>query len=431
MRVSRKDRAASVALVVLGISILVTLTRDSSAGGQADRTANVNANRGQTREKFGSSLKRLKWDSAKGTAIETRKEERNVNPRQPDAAVRLTALLVTFDIAVMDPAASNFVTGLSKNDFIVSEDGVGQQISTFSLGDGIDLPRRILLIIDTSGSQRACLDASIDAAKTLGNQLAPKDEMAIATDDVVLAVNFTSDKAALVRALDRLAARRRPSQSLQFTTLFAALREVFANRASSAPDDARQIIIFQTDGDEAPTLRDQPEAADFLWNMPRRQYGLSDIYRAAERSRATIYTVIPSDRLIGIPPAELLERGRSMLIDMERARFRSDDEFAAYSKTHPLSDAKVKLFTERFARGQAAAARVAELTGGWTAYLETPDQASAIYSRIQRDINNRYVIGYYPENTSHDGRLRHVRIEVRGRPNLVVQGRTSYYAPED
>jgi len=126
-----------------------------------------------------------------------------------------------------------------------------------------------------------------------------------------------------------------------------------------------------------------------------------------------------------------MERGRNMLVDMERARFRSDDQYAAYAKTHPLSDAKVKLFTERFARGQLAATRVAELTGGWTDYLETPGQASDIYSRIQRDINNRYVIGYYPANTLRDGKLRQVRIEVRGRPTMMVQGRTSYFAPEE
>jgi VWFA-related protein len=380
------------------------------------------------REKFGSSLNRLRWDAAKGAAVEGGKDSNGSNPRD-EGAIKLTALLVVFDVAVVDPATSDFVTGLGKDDFTVSEDGVEQQISTFSLGDGTDLPRRILLIVDTSGSQRACLDSSIEAAKTLVAQLAPKDEVAVATDDVVLAANFTADKPSLLRALDRLKARKHESQSLQFTTLFAALREVFQNQSGPAGHEARQLIIFQTDGDEAPTFRDQPEAGDFLWNMPRRQYGLADIYRAAERSHTTIYTVIPGDRLIGIPPDELLDRGRAMLVDMERARFTSDSDYAAYARTHPLSDAKVKLFTERFARGQLAAAHVAELTGGWTAFLQAPDEAQAIYSRIQRDFNHRYVIGYYPKNSLHDGSLRHVRIQVRGRPKLLVQGRSSYYAP--
>jgi VWFA-related protein len=407
---------------------LGTITRPPASGRPPAGQQEPEKAENRKREKFGSSLNRLRWDAAKGAAVEGGKDSHSSTPRD-EGAIKLTALLVVFDIAVVDSATSDFVTGLGKDDFIISEDGVEQQISTFSLGDGTDLPRRILLIVDTSGSQRARLDSSIEAAKTLLNQLAPKDEMALATDDVVLAANFTGDKPSLVRALDRLKARKHESRSLQFTTLFAALREVFQNQSGPAGSQARQLIIFQTDGDEAPTFRDQPEAGDFLWNMPRRQYGLADIYRAAERSHTTIYTVIPGYRLIGVPPNELMDRGRAMLVDMERARFTSDADYAAYAMTHPLSDAKVKLFTERFARGQVAAARVAELTGGWTAFLQAPDEASGIYSRIQRDFNHRYVIGYYPKNSVHDGSLRHVRIQVRGRPNLLVQGRSSYYAP--
>jgi hypothetical protein len=119
-----------------------------------------------------------------------------------------------------------------------------------------------------------------------------------------------------------------------------------------------------------------------------------------------------------------------MLSRAERSRFETDEEYRRYSSIFPLSDAKVKLFTDRFARSQEAASRVSELTGGWTAYLEKPDQAASIYERILSDINHRYIIGYYPTNTARDGRLRRVRIEVRGRPEYMVHGRSSYYPPE-
>ena len=73
-------------------------------------------------------------------------------------------------------------------------------------------------------------------------------------------------------------------------------------------------------------------------------------------------------------------------------------------------------------------ARVADLTGGWTSFLEEPVQAADIYARILADINHRYVISYYPTDQAQDGRLRKVHVEVRGHPDYVVQGRTSYYA---
>ena len=79
-------------------------------------------------------------------------------------------------------------------------------------------------------------------------------------------------------------------------------------------------------------------------------------------------------------------------------------------------------------KGQTAAARVADLTGGWTSFLENADQAGRICGRILADINHLYVICYHPTNNGPDGRPREVRIEVQGRPHYVVRGRTRYFA---
>jgi len=217
------------------------------------------------------------------------------------------------------------------------------------------------------------------------------------------------------------------SRSLQFSALFAALRELVKD------DGSRHIIIFQTDGDEAPTLRDQPDAGDYVWNMPRRNYGLGDIYAAAQRSNAMIYTIIPSERLLGLSPADLLSRGRLMLERMERARFSSERDYENYIDAHPMSDAKVRLFTARFASGQDAARRVAELTGGWAGYLERPEEASSIYQDILSDMNRRYVIGYYPVDTGASGRgmrLRHLKVTVKAHPEYILRGRDSYLPPD-
>jgi len=77
---------------------------------------------------------------------------------------------------------------------------------------------------------------------------------------------------------------------------------------------------------------------------------------------------------------------------------------------------------------QQAAEGVADLTGGQTFFLEQPDQAADIYSRILSDVNRRYVIGYYPTNKATDGKRRQVAIEVRNHLDYIVQGRKSYIA---
>jgi len=79
---------------------------------------------------------------------------------------------------------------------------------------------------------------------------------------------------------------------------------------------------------------------------------------------------------------------------------------------------------------QTALAGVAPLTGGWTEFLEVPEQADAIYSRIFSDINQRYIVGYYPTNKERDGKRRKIEFVVKGHPEYQVYGRRSYFAPK-
>ena len=58
-------------------------------------------------------------------------------------------------------------------------------------------------------------------------------------------------------------------------------------------------------------------------------------------------------------------------------------------------------------------------------------QAHEVYERILADINNRYVIGYYPTNKTRDGKKRTIKIEVRGHPEYIVWGPNAYFGPVD
>jgi VWFA-related protein len=372
------------------------------------------------RKKFGSSLKQLRWDPAKQTAVEINADNRGDS--SSNETIKLETLLVVLDMLVLEPGSLRYVTNLKKEDFMITEDGQPQQVAAFALGDGSAVPRSIILLIDWSGSQMPYLTTSIAAARTLISQLGPRDEMAIVTDDVELLVDFTGDRSKLNRALDSILKRHREERergrSLQFTALFAALREL------TVSSDRRTIIIFQTDGDEAPAFRDQPDARRFSFmraEMPSDNYGLGDIFATAERTRATIYSVITNERLVGIPQGELYQRGAALLARRGYPRPGID--------AGPQAESLLRLYTDLFSKGQLACVRVAERTGGWTAWLDSPERAPEIYSRILSDINNRYIIGYYPTNTDRDGRLRKVQVEVRGHPEYRVHGRSSYYAP--
>lgn len=393
---------------------------------------------------FGSSLKQNKAGAAgqnDGAANEKSGGKSDEDSPQSGDAIRVETLLAVSDVSVTDASGTRFVAGLGKDDFIVREDGRPQQIATLA-GDTACLPRSIVLILDRSQSQLPYLDASIEAAKKLVSQLTRTDEMAIVTDDVQLVADFTKDKKQLKATLDslkKLSINGFHSRSLQFSALLATLRELTDKKELP-------IIIFQTDGDEVERLG---ENAFIHRAQPSpKSYGMADVYAAAEKSRVKIYTVIPSDKLIGLSPEETAERVRLMNEKSRRAQEKYPDMWEGHRRLPPLADTNVtskqndavtsarlammkQTMTMHFAdfrvKGQEAAARVAELTGGFTSFLEKPEQAKDIYARILADIDHRYIIGYYPTNKARDGQLRKVHIEVRGHPEYIVHGREGYY----
>ncbi|MFL6253527.1 MAG: VWA domain-containing protein [Pyrinomonadaceae bacterium] len=386
---------------------------------------------------FGSSLKRLKWDAEKKTAVEV--APKDAKPGEggdaEEEVVRVETSLVVSDVLVLDQRG-RVVRGLKGEDFLITEDNRPQEVGMFSLGDNANVPRSIVLIIDYSGSMRPFIETSVEAAKTLVDKLNPRDRMALVTDDVKLLVDFTRDKSLLKKKLDGLNRKATDGEfgrSLQYSALMATLREMFDE------EDMRPIIIFQTDGDQLLSLRDAPvpprvrraspppPPPDLMKQRPLRrpgpppEFSLADVFKAAERSRATVYTVVPGVRLIGLKPGEdaLKRQLLGALLD----------EFYGPTLSPEGRDDLLSFMLKEMPPQQTALYEVSKLAGGWTSFLEEPSQAAGIYANIFSDIGSRYVLGFYPANKERDGKRRRVRVEVRDHPEYMVLGRKSYYAP--
>ncbi|MBL8204897.1 MAG: VWA domain-containing protein [Blastocatellia bacterium] len=378
------------------------------------------------REEFGSSLKRLKWDEKKQVAVEQKASNGEV--ASGDDVLKMETTLAIFDVLVLD-AQGRSLTGFTKDDFAVSEDNKPQEVAAFSLGDGSTIPRSIVLIIDYSGSQLPYLQNSIEAAKTLVDKLTPRDRMAIVTDDVELLVDFTSDKGKLKKNLDSLRKKAFGShlgRSEQYSALLATLRELVKS-------EERPIILFQTDGDELSRLQPLGEAMRPGFETRVKPYSFQDIYTTVQKSRATIYTIIPGVQLAGKSPEEQLRRAREVYaqrLHSMRKRMGEEPVEAFLARMRQMPDSYFQPMLTMQHRQQLAAAGIAKLTGGWAEFLESPEQAAAIYDRILAGINRRYIIGYYPANEARDGKLRKVKIEVKGHPEYRILGKQSYYAKE-
>ena len=414
---------------------------------------------------FGSSLKKLKWDPEQNkTATNNDSNQTSSAPDDDDTVLRFQTVLVASDLLVLD-RQGRAVKGLAATDFIVTDEGVRQEVGHFLLGSNTSVPRSIVLIIDYSGSQFPYIQNSVEAAKVMIDKLGTRDRMAIITDDIEMLCDFTNNKAELKKNLDVLIERsrgkkgflglggknRRLGLSAQYSSLLATLKEAFD------AEDQRPIIVFQTDGDEAKYLRNSIIVPTVPPNLPPEwiaaaqtdveaqrklqrdgmtEFSLDDVYRAVEKSRATIYTVVPGTKFTGLTPNQQIERIR---VDDERATsewlptlskgareaFKARDE--ARKRVTPVQALIYR--AEEYAKLQSALVELSSLSGGWTEFLETPTQAQAIYSRIFSDINERYIVGFYPTNKIKDGKRRKFNIEVKGHPEYTILGRKSYFAP--
>jgi VWFA-related protein len=409
---------------------------------------------------FGASLRKLKWDAQKNETVATQQ-----TTSSDDDVIRIETSLVTSDVLVTDKQGRP-VRDLKATDFVVSEDGVPQQIGHFVLGDNANLSRSIVLVIDYSRSQFPYISDSIAAASILVDKLGPYDRMAIVTDDIQLLVNFTNDKRELKKGLESLIERnngtkgflgvggKRPrfGHSAQFSALMATLNEAFD------AEDQNPVIVFQTDGDELEFLRNSAIVYEVPPGIPPEllrevqeeveqkkklqralvtEFSLDDVYRAAEKSRATIYSIIPRTRLLDLTKDEQIQR---LQAEDERTvatwaaasseKVRNNFKVLEEQRRKKLTPELLQMRIDQELEIQRALVDLAKLSGGWAEFLETKSQTATIYNRILADLNLRYIIGYYPTNKAHDGKRRRIAIEVKGHPEYIITSRKSYYAPE-
>lgn len=343
-------------------------------------------------------------------------KEENKNAEQSaednNEVVRVDTTMVVNGVQVLD-RKGRFVKNLKKKDFVITENGEPQPIESFALGDDAFVPRSIVLIIDYSGSQRYYIDTSVEAAKTLVDRLNPRDKIAVLTDDVKMLSNFTTDKELLKTRLDTLKTRSKTKQygaSLQYTALLAALKNLFG------AEDARPIIIFQTDGDE------------LSW-VQKRRFSFEEVLKTAEKSRATIYSVIPGPKFIGAGKKEQQTFAASEILNLLKTN--SAPSGYAISSNAQLPEEVVKTYVKTMLAQHSALTKIAEASGGFADYIRTPNEAGAVYSRILTAINDLYLVGYYPANQTRDGRRRTVKVEVRGHPEYSVSGLKIYSATEN
>ena len=357
------------------------------------------------------------------TTFDEQNIQRILGTSTDDGVIRVDTDLVVAEFDVRDKKGKR-VVGLAASDFRVEEDGVEQAIDVFSYGKGsANISRSIILIIDYSQSQLPYIETSIEAAKVLVDMLEPSDRMALVTDDVELILDFSSDKGLLKEQLDRLklrASKGDVGRSRQLTALYAAVVELFAI------EDKRPVVILQSDGDEFGELA--------LWPRRRETRGcpggtFSDLQDALEKAGTTVYSVIPGVR-VDRSGDHKLDPAMSNLEKQVRLEAKLKRAILGGPQFH-YSKRALRIWEEGRLRDAAAIERISDQSGGMTQYLDSPERANEVYRRVLDEMNQRYLIGYYPTNKNRDGRKRSIRVNLRSSQGFLIVGRTSYTPGRD
>jgi VWFA-related protein len=375
--------------------------------------------------------------------------------------------------AVVTDEQGNFVSGLTRDDFEVLEDGKPQKIEMFSYVElPVQPPDRFLLAdrlvsSDAKSNRQAFdgrvyvlvlddLDVSPLRASLVKNAARDFVTRHLGANDIAAVVytsgrtdatqDFTTDRGLLLAAIDKFVGRRLRSAAVEalerhyqreLTRLDRTENSVDSGSAvadSSAPisvadmeREQRAIAVLDTLknlGEFLSGVRGRRKAVLLFsegLEMPIREiYGIhtptdvvgaiKDAITAAARSNVNFFALDPRG-LIGMT-SEYIELSGSAAPDVAGGVFGAQN-------------AQQGLLTE-MRLSQDSLRTLSEETGGFAA-VNRNDLNTAL-SRIV-DANSRYyVLGYYPPSTQRDGRFHRIEVRVK-RPGVRVSARKGYAAP--
>jgi len=299
--------------------------------------------------------------------------------------------LVILNVAVVDEKGAN-VTSLRKQDFIVYEDDVEQQVADFL---PVEAPFHLVLALDTSISTRSSLSLIKKAASNFTDQLRSSDQIAIVEINSAIRdiQGFTSDRRKLKKAIDRIA-----TASSGGSRIYDGVAD--AARRLEKAEGGRKAIIMLSDGME---------------NSSRIKF--EDLRRLLAQSDVVFY------------PVTILNKGsqKDMLEDFIKNADKKKADLASYVENAKFS---VSVLEEVYQIQAERLQAMTDETGGKIFLVANLADLTEEYAKVAHELRNTFSLAYYSKNTGRDGTMRKIRVEVRD-PRYRVRTRTSYFVPKD
>lgn len=269
----------------------------------------------------------------------------------------------------------DLVTGLSKKDFAVFEDGVQQEV-TFFTDEKNNPPVYVGVLMDTSPSAAGKLGFSKEAAINFIHTVTRlrKDKAAFMTFDneITLRQDFTDKLDLLQKAVSNV---KKPGSQ---TAMYDAVWQFSDEKLRNVP--GRRVIVIITDGDDTFSRAELKDAIDI-----------------AQRTETTIFGISTKAGFLGTVPG--VEAGT-------------------------VKDKGDKFLT-----------RLCEETGGEAFFTGDMLELERAFKKISQELRSQYIITYRPANQNYDGRERKIEVRFTDPSKITdkykLRSKTSYRAVRD
>jgi Ca-activated chloride channel homolog len=291
---------------------------------------------------------------------------------QDPETIEISIRRVRLPITVVDKKGQ-LVSGLTRNEFVVLEDKVPQDIETFSDDSGEALPLYVAVLMDTSPSTLGRLKFQQESAMNFIHTVVRprRDRVLFATfdDDVNLRQDFTDKLDLLDRAVQGV------KQLGEKTALYDAIWQFCDEKLRSAA--GRRVLVVITDGADTFSRADIRDAIDI-----------------AQRTETTIFAISTKGGFISTVPG--VEAGQ-------------------------VKDSKDR-----------ALVTLAEETGGAAFFSGDMLTLERSFTKIAKELRAQYLVTYKPVNDRYDGSFRKIEVKlVEGRKDLKVRTKHGYKAIAD
>jgi VWFA-related protein len=310
---------------------------------------------------------------------------------QSGEAYRVSVRLVLVDAQVINKKTRQTVGSLKKDDLEVFEDGVRQEIASFSQDE---LPLSVVLLFDLTDSVRPVLKPLAEGALEALQHLKPQDEVAVmvyaATAQVIQ--DFTTDRAQAAAAIEK-ASHMKSNEAAFFNE---AIYQASAQLSHAASTNNRRVIIWLTD--DVPNIPSEDIKARYGRSLSgAKLHSEKDALQEVWRSGTAVCTLLRR--------SEISE---------------SEDSIGGSDK-----------IANRMLYPPGEVYRYAQATGGQVVGSSSKKLPAKLAQLID-DLRMRYSLGYHPSAARPQGKFCTIKVKLapeltKTHKGLLVEAKQGYY----